>query len=293
MAYRGDMSKFFAISTLYAVLLISAGATAQPITFASPMGDENWKMTGNPIRCGLSLKIPNYGVGYFEQFATKEPHFILRTWSEVLKAEPTIVLARPPVWKPGRPSYLVTKSYIKPGEYGVYLSREPTLKLLTYLSQGYQANFNYRSAEGFATTIALSPIRFQRVYSKYQQCLGSLLSFNYDNVRETVFHFGVDNNQLTDADKDQLKRVALYVAADIQVESIKIAGYADESGRKGYNNAVSQFRAERVYKYLLKIGVPKSKLSVTWYGALKPIARNDTEEGRAENRRVVVNLIRK
>ena len=41
------------------------------------------------------------------------------------------------------------------------------------------------------------------------------------------------------------------------------------------------------------LGVPKKKLFVTWYGALKPVARNDTDEGRAANRRVIVNLIKK
>ncbi|WP_338011281.1 OmpA family protein [Legionella quateirensis] len=276
-------------------MLYMTSAIAVPhIDYASPMGDEQWKMSGNPLRCGLSLVIPNYGIGYFEQYATKPPHFILRKWDQVQRSLPAQVLAKPPVWKPLLlNSYVVARSYIKPGEYGIYLNREPALKLLIFLSQGYQANFNYLSEEGFSVTVSLSPIRFQKVYSKYQQCLGGLLPFNYDDVKDTVFHFGIDSKLLTDEDKSQLRRIAQYVAADMQIDVIRIVGYADESGRKGYNNAVSQFRAEAVKNYLLWLGVPKRKLSVTWFGAQKPIARNDTDEGRAANRRVVIELIKK
>ena len=66
-----------------------------------------------------------------------------------------------------------------------------------------------------------------------------------------------------------------------------------EIASESYNNAMSQFRAQAVHNYLLKMGVPEEKLSTTWYGALKPVARNDTDEGRALNRRVSVLLIKR
>lgn len=293
MAFGKKSGKYSKIGAISGLLAMSTAFAVPHVDFISPMGDEKWRMSGNPIRCGLSLIIPNYGIGYFEQYATKPPHFILRKWEQVQRALPAQVVARPPVWKPFGQSFFVARTYIKPGEYGIYLTREPALKLLTYLSQGFQANFNYRSEQGFGTTVALSPVRFQKVYSRYQRCLGNLLPFNYDQVKESVFHFDVDSKMLTDSDKEQLRRIAQYVAADMQIEVIRVVGYADESGRKGYNNAVSQFRAEAVKHYLLSLGVPKKKLSVTWVGALKPIARNDTDDGRAANRRVVINLIKK
>lgn len=275
-------------------LFVASSSFAAPhIDYASPMGEEDWKMNGSPLRCGLSLVIPNYGIGYFEQYATKQPHFILRKWQTVQRIIPAQVIARPPVWKPfSGPVFNVARSYIKPGEFALFLNREPTLKLLDFLSQGYQANFNYLSEEGFNVTVELSPIRFQKVFSKYQHCLGSLLPFDYDDVKESIFHFGLDSKSLSDADKDQLRKIAQYVSADSQIDKIRIVGYADESGRKGYNNAVSEYRAEAIKYYLVWLGVPKRKLSVTWVGELFPVARNDTDEGRAANRRVVVTLIR-
>ncbi|CAM2738581.1 OmpA family protein [Legionella worsleiensis] len=294
MALDYISSKWLVTGIASGVLCISSAFAAPHIEYASPMGDEQWKMTGSPLRCGLSLPIPNYGIGYFEQYATKPPHFILRKWDEVQKPLRALVVAKPPVWKPFSPqTYVVGRSFIKPGEFGIYLAREQALKLLIFLSQGYQANFNYLSEEGFSVTVSLSPVKFQKVYAKYQKCLGGLLPFSYKDVEETVFHYGIDDTMLTDEDKTQLRRIAQYVAADSQIDFIRVVGYADESGRKGYNNAISQYRAEAVKNYLIWLGVPKRKLSVTWLGALKPVARNDTDEGRAANRRVVINLIKK
>ncbi|EHL32496.1 hypothetical protein LDG_5453 [Legionella drancourtii LLAP12] len=182
---------------------------------------------------------------------------------------------------------------INPGAYGIYLKRDSTLKLMTYLSQGYETTFNYRSELGLGVTVALTPVGFQKPYSRYQQCVGNLLPFGYDRVKESVFHFGPDSRELTDEDKAQLRRIAQYVAADMQIKVIRVVGYADESGRKGYNNAISQDRAQVVQNYLITLGVPEEQLSVTWFGALKPVARNDTDAGRALNRRVVISLIKK
>ncbi|WP_408607325.1 flagellar protein MotY [Legionella waltersii] len=273
---------------------MSIGRAAPQIHYASPMGDENWRVNGTQLRCGLALTIPNYGIGYFEQYATKKPHFILRKWDQVERTLPAQVIAAPPVWKPGqRQSYAVSRVYIKPGEFGLFLDREPTLKLLTFLSQGYQINVNYMSEQGFGTSVSLSPIHFRKVYSAYQKCVGNLLTFEYADVKESVFHFGIDGRTLSDADKNQLRRIAKYVEVDAQIDKIEVIGYADESGRKGYNNAISEYRAKAVKNYLLWLGVPQSKLNVTWVGAKFPVGRNDTEDGRAANRRVTITLIKK
>ena len=274
--------------------LASGLGFSQPsVEYASPMGEERWQMSGNPLRCGLALAIPNYGIGYFEQYATKPPHFILRKWDEVGRKVPAKVFANAPVWKPAGLSFLVSRTFIKPGAYGIFLSREPALKLLTYLAQGYRADFYYVSDQGFPVTVALSPVHFQKVYARYQRCLGGLFSFNFDDVRQSVFYYGVDSRELSDKDKNQLRRIAQYVAVDGQIEFIRVEGFADESGRRGYNNAISEYRAEEIKQYLLKLGVPSRKLSVTWYGASKPVARNDTDEGRALNRRALITLIKK
>ena len=290
MTFNLNLSRLTALTCLLSMNTLIAGI---PVHYASPMGKEKWRMSGNPIRCGLSLVIPNYGIGYFEQFATQPPHFILRRWENGQRTLPTQIIARPPIWKAQTPPYLVTNTVIQPEGFGIFLRQESTLKLLTYLFQGYQADINYISEQGFKISVILSPIHFQKVYSKYQRCLGDLLPFNYESVKETVFRFGTDSTSLTDADKNQLRRIAQWVDADQQIEQVRVLGYADESGRRGYNNAISEYRANAVEAYLLKLGIPQEKLYKTWFGSLKAVDRNDTDAGRAANRSVVVNLIRK
>ncbi|CEK12116.1 flagellar protein MotY [Legionella hackeliae] len=272
-------------------LPFSAMATVH-VDYASPMGDENWRMSGSKLRCGLSLTVPNYGIAYFEQYAAKPPHFILSKWQQVQKQLPAVVYAAPPIWKPQGKSYFISKTTVNPGEYGLYLPREPALKVLTYLAEGFQTKFEYQSEEGFPVTVALSPVHFQRVYAKYQRCLGNLLPFDYASVKTTIIYFDSDSFELSDEAKKLLKKVAIYSRVDQQVKKIKIAGYTDDTGRKSYNNAVSEARAKAVASYLQSQGVREDRLSVTWFGIKDPVAPNDSEAGKTLNRRTVVKIIK-
>uniref|UniRef100_Q07QP4 OmpA/MotB domain protein n=1 Tax=Rhodopseudomonas palustris (strain BisA53) TaxID=316055 RepID=Q07QP4_RHOP5 len=70
--------------------------------------------------------------------------------------------------------------------------------------------------------------------------------------------------------------------------TIEVAGHTDGGGKKAKNQALSERRAEAVVASLTKakIGVGSAKLTAVGYGSAKPIASNDTPEGRANNRRI-------
>ena len=67
---------------------------------------------------------------------------------------------------------------------------------------------------------------------------------------------------------------------------VEVRGHTDSKGTDDYNMKLSKERAEAVYDYLLSKGVSKRKLSYSYYGESRPIATNDTEAGRKQNRRV-------
>ncbi|KTD38501.1 sodium-type flagellar protein [Legionella nautarum] len=280
------------IAFLLSVATVDSFAAPLTLYYASPIGEENWHMTGSRLRCGLALTVPNYGVAYFEQYAAKPAHFILSNWQQVDRQRPAVVFAKPPVWKPGGQVFLVTKTSVNPGEYAVYLPRNETIKLLNYLAEGYQTSFQYLSEQGFPISVSLSPIRFQEVYSRYQRCLGNLLPFDYTDVKISVLLFDTDSFELSDDSKEQLKKVAQYCKADRLVKKVKIAGYTDNTGRKGYNNAISEARAKSVREFLLSLGLQEGHLAITWYGVKNPSAPNDTDVGKRVNRRVVVKIIK-
>ena len=68
--------------------------------------------------------------------------------------------------------------------------------------------------------------------------------------------------------------------------TITVSGHTDNSGTAEANQKLSEQRAQAVVDYLVKAGVPSSKLKAAGFGQEKPIADNDTTEGRAKNRRI-------
>ena len=67
---------------------------------------------------------------------------------------------------------------------------------------------------------------------------------------------------------------------------VEVRGHTDNRGSAEYNMKLSKERAAAVYNYLLQKGVSADRLTYSYYGYTQPIASNDTEEGRRQNRRV-------
>jgi OOP family OmpA-OmpF porin len=68
-----------------------------------------------------------------------------------------------------------------------------------------------------------------------------------------------------------------------------VEGHTDDVGSEEYNRELSRERAQSVHRYLLGQGVPPERLdAVVGYGESRPVASNDTSEGRQRNRRVEI-----
>jgi len=73
----------------------------------------------------------------------------------------------------------------------------------------------------------------------------------------------------------------------------EIGGHTDAVGSDSYNKNLSRQRAQAVVDYLLNKGVERNMLKIVGYGEDKPIATNDTAEGKSMNRRVEIKLLSK
>lgn len=89
--------------------------------------------------------------------------------------------------------------------------------------------------------------------------------------------------------KDQLTNIVEIMKAYPKV-SLKIGGYTDNTGSKAGNMKLSGERANAVMAALISMGVDGSRLAAEGYGDAHPVASNDTEEGRAQNRRIDVRV---
>lgn len=72
--------------------------------------------------------------------------------------------------------------------------------------------------------------------------------------------------------------------------SLVVIGNTDALGTEEYNMALSIRRAEAVFRYLVNRGIAPERISVEGMGELNPVATNETEEGRAQNRRVELRV---
>jgi len=132
------------------------------------------------------------------------------------------------------------------------------------------------------------------------QCPGTPKGFKVDAVgciiEQTVIlrtvNFEFNKDTLTSEAKDALDLVAAGLASQPKL-TVQIDGHTDSVGSAAYNLKLSKKRAESVRVYLIGKGVDGSRLAAEGFGKTKPIASNDTETGRAENRRVEFQVLNK
>ena len=68
--------------------------------------------------------------------------------------------------------------------------------------------------------------------------------------------------------------------------NIEVAGHTDSDGEEAANQALSEKRAQAVTDYLVKAGLPANRFTPIGYGSTQPIAGNDSDQGKAQNRRI-------
>ncbi len=89
----------------------------------------------------------------------------------------------------------------------------------------------------------------------------------------------------------ELNKLAAYLIKNPSLE-IRINGHSDNTGMNWKNQKMSELRAREVFEYLIKRGV-QNKMYFKGYGSSSPIADNNTEAGKARNRRVEFEIIKK
>ncbi len=101
--------------------------------------------------------------------------------------------------------------------------------------------------------------------------------------------FAVNSEQIQPSFNEVLNSVAL-VIGKYDKTIVDIRGYTDTTGSFEHNQTLSEHRAQSVASYLIGKKVAASRIRTAGYGPRYPIAANNTEAGRAQNRRVEINL---
>ena len=102
--------------------------------------------------------------------------------------------------------------------------------------------------------------------------------------------FKLNSSDISSTFYDVLDSVAI-VLEEYDETNIYVYGHTDSTGTDEINNKLSKERADSVSRYIISRGIGSSRITSLGYGSKYPIASNNTEEGRAQNRRVEIEIL--
>jgi outer membrane protein OmpA-like peptidoglycan-associated protein len=162
-------------------------------------------------------------------------------------------------------------------------------KVVIRVPKGNQYQVVYRAVDG--------PVEFQAF--KIPDRRGRLtFTFNpqYERVKDRIYtlqdvYFNTDKATLRESSYDALNDLLSAMQTN-KAMRVEIAGHTDDRASAEYNKDLSQRRAESVKAYLVENGIAKDRIRAKGYGESEPVASNETEEGRQQNRRVEVRVLK-
>lgn len=150
-------------------------------------------------------------------------------------------------------------------DYGLHVNKQG------YMFYSEHFPFNGHVAKPLRKDIPLQPIRVDA-------------SEQLNNI-----FFAFDSDSLVPESHSELKRLLRFMQQNRSVH-IEIQGHTDSIGNNSYNKELSERRARRVQEYLVKHNVDSKRITAIGYGETRPVATNDTGEGRARNRRTEIKI---
>ncbi|MDR1951119.1 MAG: OmpA family protein, partial [Bacteroidales bacterium] len=108
-------------------------------------------------------------------------------------------------------------------------------------------------------------------------------------VLKNIF-FETNEFRLKPESTQELERLVKFMRENPSIR-IEISGHTDNVGTESLNQRLSENRAKAVYDFLVNRGITSNRLTYAGYGMSKPIEPNDTEEGRAKNRRTEIQIL--
>lgn len=277
---------------VFSLLLLSSTLTSA-VTFRAGIENARWDLQSSIFACRLSQQIPSFGVGVFEHLAGENIQFMLISTERSHFRKGAELVAEASQWQPGVKPRMIGQVQRAP-DGALYPSSKQSEQMIAALFSGMSPTFN---TKGWYNTdevlrVGVSSSGFQSVYSDYMNCVAGLLPVNYQQVARTALLFPSAQWRLSDASKERLDDIILYVKNDDSVHSIYVDGHSDNLGRRLLNRDLSKKRAEAVSEYLKSHGVDEAMIVTRFHGERYPVKKNNTKDNRARNRRVTIRLQR-
>ncbi|WP_163832945.1 flagellar protein MotY [Spartinivicinus ruber] len=263
-------------------------------TFRAPLDNTQWQLEESIFECTLIQDIPRYGKAVFRHRAGERVGFKLVSWNRPMQQGDADLGVIAPAWRFDQRSKAKGKVPVLGSKEPVVLAGDLPSWMIGQLAQGMYPSFANMSWYGGnlaeKITVEISAVNFQQVYPKYINCLSSLLPVNFDQIQRSVVFFDTNKINVPNNSEQLLDNIAIYIKADSSVKAMYIDGHTDALGRRLSNRELSKQRAESIRDYLEKKGVPAEMIVMRFHGERYPVAKNNTAENRARNRRVTIRL---
>lgn len=152
--------------------------------------------------------------------------------------------------------------------------------ILTVKKQGYAYTSSYFSKEDSTQN---QPKKVDLQLKKTE--VGS--TYRLENI-----HFDTESSSLTQQDQNIIFDFSVYLRENPSMK-VGLYGHTDNVGDQSVNLKLSEARAKSVLEFLVAKGISRDRLSFKGFGSTKPVAPNDTPEGRAQNRRTEFVILSK
>lgn len=153
-------------------------------------------------------------------------------------------------------------------DYALNVSKDGYL----FYSENFTLTGIHSNSDPFLKDIPLQPIKKDEIV-----------------ILKNIF-FDTDKFELKTASTAELEKLLDLLIKNPKLK-IEISGHTDNVGDDKYNQVLSENRAKAVYDYLVSKGIAKERLAYKGYGETKPLETNDTDAGRAINRRTEFKVI--
>lgn len=280
------------------LLLVSIGmnismAMAGAQHYEADMNSSQWDTTSSIVECTLAHKIPFYGKAEFVRRAGKKLFFRIFVEEIPRKKGKATLRSNPPNWKHNTDAKKLGELTYKAGEKPFLFNRTLSLRVLAELEQGMQPTVYFRNLDDKQdeVSVSLSTVNFMQSLSKFRQCNGKLLPFDFETAKNMELYFDTDKYNLTEEARRRLDTIIAYMNLMPSVKTATIEGHADYRGTHPYNDVLSNRRAVTVREYMKERKIPEARINLRYFGKRKPAASNKTRAGMAKNRRVRVRLI--
>ena len=151
------------------------------------------------------------------------------------------------------------------------------------------ANMAAQTAQGAADAAQMAADDVDGRVDGVESVLGTLIT--EITINEAQGGFGSSRSELPDSARARLDQLVIQLQGAGQSAFIEIEGHTDNTGDENFNMQLGMRRADAVKNYLYEQhNVPLHKMNTISFGESRPAAPNDTSDGRAQNRRVVVKV---